>query len=138
MIDAGRVKEIILACLFGDNEDQSDMVMAKGITRTFGFHPGRLETHKAEIAEMLRQLPKEFHNDGWSFLNACVDHEGNQWGEHQNVEELFALGQAIGVVRCPLPREMWGMLPGGMPYYTIHGLGGTIEVQVPTITEETE
>lgn len=138
MIDAGRISEIVRACLFGRNEDQNDMVVAKGITRTFGFHPDRLEMHQAEVADMLRQLPEEFHNDGWSFLNACVDREGSQWGEHRNIEELFALGQAMEMVRCPLPKEMWSALPGGMPYYTIVGLGGTIDAQTPTITPEAE
>lgn len=136
MINAERISEIITACLFQNDEDTSSAVKVQGIVRNFGFHPGRLEEHKTEIAEILRQLPEGFHNDGWTFLNACIDREGNQWGEHSNVEELFALGQAIGVVQCSLPREMWHMLPGGMPYYNIIGLGGTIQAQTPTITQE--
>ena len=132
MIDASRISEIVKECLFKEDEDSSAAVVSAGVTRTFGFHPDRLKSHQAEVTEMLLQLPEEFHYDGWSFLNACVDREGNQWGDHPNVEELFVLGQAMGMVHCVLPREMWGMMPGGMPYYTVKA-GGTIHVETPVI-----
>ena len=35
------------------------------------------------------------------------------------MEELFCLGIAIGRVECLIPREMWKILPGGVPYYVI-------------------
>lgn len=53
---------------------------------------------------------------GSSFLNACVDRDGVQWGEHVNVDELVMLGQGIGKLKFCLPRERWDVFPGGMPY----------------------
>jgi hypothetical protein len=34
--------------------------------------------------------------------------------------QLFALGLGIGMVECQLPRELWDMLPGGVPYYVVN------------------
>lgn len=41
--------------------------------------------------------------------------EGNQWGEHLNMEQLVVLGVASGNLQYCLPKQMWSMLPGGMP-----------------------
>lgn len=117
-LTATRVYEVFLACLYKEGEDTSNHVKAEGITCLVGFNPDRLEEHRAEISEMLDELPEEF-KEGWSFLNACVDKNDRQWGEHKNVEQLFQLGIAIGRVKCLMPREIWAMLPGGMPYYTV-------------------
>jgi hypothetical protein len=54
-----------------------------------------------------------------SFLNACMTKDDNQWGEHQNMEQLLALGIAIGYARILLPRNMWSVLPGGVPYFSV-------------------
>ena len=137
MIEVTRLREIIRDCLFTNDEDTSTAILVEGVVRKFGFHPERLRQYKSEIADMLRQLPNEFHNDGWSFLNACVDQKGNQWGEHKDIEELFVLGEALGLVKCLMPRELWGVLPGGMPYYMTIGCGGNI-TPIPPIIEETE
>ena len=67
-------------------------------------------------------MPKKFNkNDsgGWSFLALCMDKNGEIWGEHESVEELICLGIAIGMVGYSTPREMWSILPGGMPYIWI-------------------
>ncbi|MEK7645754.1 MAG: hypothetical protein AAB374_01460 [Patescibacteria group bacterium] len=118
-----QVNAVFMDCLFKDGEDTSKHVKAEGITTTVGFHPERLESHKAEIEAMLDELPNEFKKSGgggWSFLNACNDKHGNQWtGFHQRMEQLFQLGIGIGKVQSQLPREMWLALPGGMPYYII-------------------
>jgi len=52
-------------------------------------------------------------------LNGCMDIHGNKWGEQIHVNELFCLGMGLGLVKCSLPREMWRVLPGGVPYFTI-------------------
>lgn len=123
VLDPERVNVMFVDCLFRDGEDTSKHVKAEGITRNVGFHPKRLESHKAEIEAMLDELPDEFKEGGgggMSFLNACNDKQGNQWtGLHQRMEQLFQLGIGIGKVQCLMPREMWGILPGGMPYYLI-------------------
>ena len=122
-LKAEHVNAVFMDCLFRDGEDTSKYVKAEGIVRNVGFHPERLESHKAEIVAMLDELPEQFQEksgDGWSFLNACMDKHGNQWtGFHRTMEQLFQLGIAIGKVKSLLPRKMWSALPGGMPYYVI-------------------
>lgn len=116
------VTRVFLDSLFKADEDKSKAVIVDGILGRFGFHPERLASHKQEIREMLSCLPDEFFANkggGWSFLNACYTRDGTHWGEHKNMDELFVLGAASGQVECLMPRPMWGVLPGGMPYYSI-------------------
>ena len=122
-INPDLVESVFVDCLFKKDEDQSGHVKAEGITMSVGFHPGRLEGNRAKIKEWLSSLPDEFKTSkggGWSFLNACNDKDGNQWtGLHQRMEQLFLLGIGIGKVKCLMSREMWAVLPGGMPYYSV-------------------
>lgn len=133
-LTAERVESIFTSCLFKDDEDKSEYVPAPGITTNVGFHPGRINGHKDEIAEMLNELSDEFQESsggGMSFLNACNDKHGVQWtGMHQTMEHLFQLGLAVGKVTCLMPREMWSALPGGMPYYVVNTNFKEIERQV--------
>ncbi len=121
-LNSDRVMEVTRECLFNDGEDMTDRVEVQGVLNQFGFHPGRLEEHREEIVSMLEELPEKFREEaggGWSFLQACVDKNGEQWtGLHRVMELLFVLGMGIGRVRYVLPRERWDQLPGKMPYYT--------------------
>ena len=118
------VEMIFLDCLFKEDEDHSDFIPAQGITSNVGFHPARLESHKEEIKSMLSELPETFMESsggGWSFLNACQNANGEQWtGLHQRMEQLFQLGIAIKAAKFLMPREMWKVLPGGMPYVSVN------------------
>lgn len=118
-----RVEEIFMGCLFSDDEDKSNMVVVEGVVMTVGFHPDRLESHRADVIELLSQLPDEFHSSsggGWTLLNACVTKDGVEWtGDQMTVDNLFILGMGLGVVSCLLPREVWSALPGGVPYYMV-------------------
>jgi len=125
-LTAANVEAIIKDCLFRDDVPQEEMmekaVIVDGIMHKWGFVPAKLEEHKQDIIDMLLQLPDEFmetKGGGMSFLNACVDKKGDQWGEHPSMDMLFSLGQAIKAVVCPLPRELWAVLPGNMPYYIV-------------------
>lgn len=125
-LTADNVRDIIKDCLFKDDIPQDELlskaVIVDGIMNKWGFVPEKLEAHKQEIIEMLSQLPEQFFEKtggGWSFLNACVRRDGTHWAEHPTMDMLFSLGQAIGAVRCALPREMWAVLPGNMPYYSV-------------------
>lgn len=124
------VAKTMMECLYKDEEigadptiPPPDAVLVHGVVSNFGFHPKRLEEHRADIESMLMQLPEPFMKSkggGWSFLNACNDKDGNQWtGFHRKMEELFALGMAIKKVECPMPRDFWSALPGGVPYFTV-------------------
>jgi len=121
-----RVSEIFENCLFKAKEIVGGKpivvpLVGKGVISDFGFHPTRLESYKTEIFEMLNDLPDSFKKSkggGMSFLNACMTKDDIQWGEHQNIEQLFALGEALKIISYPMPKDMWHILPGGMPYVT--------------------
>jgi hypothetical protein len=129
MLHADLVKNVFLDCMFRDEEvvdgvPIAEPVKVEGVVNNFGFHPTRLESHKEEIKSLLAELPKEFHQHtggGMSFLNACVDKDGNQWGEHRSIEQLMCLGIGVGAVMYCMPKEVWSVLPGGMPYFMVKG-----------------
>lgn len=124
VLDAEQVEQIFRDCMFQPDENPREYVPAPGITINVGFHPGRLEKYREEISKMLEELPdtfKESGGGGMSFLEACFDRHGTQWtGLHLRMEQLFQLGLAIGKVGCPMPRTLWGLLPGSMPYYVVY------------------
>jgi len=124
-LTAENVHAILMNCLFNDEEVKDgtpEHLIGEGVMRKVGFHPGRLQSHKAEIEEMADQLPDEFKKTGGggsSFLNACVTATGEQWGEHENVDELLCLGIAAEKIEYLMPRDQWHILPGGMPYFVV-------------------
>lgn len=116
------VKEVFMKCLFKEGEDTSNFIPAKSVMTNVGFNPERIKENESKIIELLSGLPDDFKTSGgggMSFLNACVDKSGNQWGEHQNIDQLLCLGIAIDKVSFPMPREFWNALPGGMPYVQV-------------------
>ena len=117
------VEQVFMDCLFKDGEKTDDHIKAEGITSTIGFHPDRLATHKKDVQSMLHCLPDDFHSKGgggMSFLNACNDKDGHQWTDfHQRMEQLFQLGIGLKLAKWQMPRQMWAMFPGGMPYVVV-------------------
>lgn len=100
-----------------DNSPPEDAILVEGIVSNFGFHPKRVAAHKDEISDVIKLMPEEFtKGGGWSFLNLCMDKDGNQWGEHRNMEQLVTLSIATDQGKYLMPREMWSAFPGGMPY----------------------
>lgn len=121
-LTAENVQTILFACLYQPGEDTSGHVKVHGVRGSLGFDPKRLAPNKPIIESLLKQLPVEFMRSGgggYTFLNGCITKDGEQWGEQSNVDELICLGLAIGKVSFPIPREMWGHLPGGVPYFTV-------------------
>lgn len=113
-LTAQNVEQLFAECTCPDGESVEGVVIRINL-KTSG--------REVEIGELLSQLPDEFHIDkggGWSFLNACNDRDGEQWtGFHATMEKLLMLGIASGQARILLPREMWDVLPGGMPYFAV-------------------
>lgn len=121
-LTAENVHNIMRDCMFEEREDKSNRVIVHGITSKFGMHPGRLESHREEIREMLSQLPSSFMKDsggGWHFTCAYQDNAGRHWGEHQDIEILLCLGMACGMARFQMPRDKWWIFPGGLPYFVV-------------------
>jgi len=118
---AKNVSKIFVGCLFKEDEEKINYVMAKGITITVGFHPKRLKQQKENIHNMLLQLPDSFiGGGGWSFLKMSLTKDNDIWtGLQQIMEQLLLLGLAIKKIEYCLPRSMWSSLPGGVPYLRI-------------------
>lgn len=132
VLNSDAVTALFMDSLFKDEELPEDgsapegAVMVEGIIHAVGFHPERLESHREEVKAMLLELPLPFRmsegekGGGWSFLNACNNKDDEQWtGFHAIMEQLFVLGIGLGLCEFQLPREVWSVLPGGMPYIGI-------------------
>jgi len=139
ILNADEVDAVYRDCLFREGElslidvekinageATPGVTITDGIMGRSGLSAAKLEFHKDEIIAMLHELPTEFLSaelgggGGWSFLNACMTRDGDQWtGFHVVMDQLFQLGQGVGAVQYLLPREMWSALPGGMPYLAV-------------------
>lgn len=126
---AAKVEAIILDCLYQKEElTEAELepggappgaILVEGLVRTFGLHPGRLESHREEVKAILLEMPAVFHKgngDGMSFLNLCNDKNENLWGQHRDMEALCCLAIGLGMGQFMLGREMWSVFPGGVPY----------------------
>lgn len=115
-LTAQAVKDLLNACSVpGDLHKQP----FQGIITFYMLSPDAVKAHHQDIKELLLELPEQFllsKGGGWSFLQAAFDKQGHHWGEHPDMEALITLGIAAGLVNFLLPREMWTMMPGGMPY----------------------
>ena len=113
------VELILQDCIGSDNDP-----VVEGVHQKLHLKQQKIEEHKNDIAEMLSCLPDNFLKSkgrGWTFLNMCNDKYGNQWtGLHHTMDVLVCLGIASGLISFCLPREMWSILPGGMPYIVIN------------------
>jgi len=122
-LTAEKVNNTFLACLFKENEDTKNHTIGEGVMMKVGFNPERLKENESLIIEMLNDLPDSFKKGsggGMSFLNMCQDKEDNQWADlHRTMDELVCLGNAIGKLSFPMPKEMWSILPGGIPYILV-------------------
>lgn len=126
-INPNRVEEIFKDCLYKDGEIKNgvpaDAIIVKGVAHSFGFHPERLQSHRGEIGQMLLLMDDSFlltKGGGMSFLNACKDRNGVLWtGLHLRMEQLFTMGEGLGIASKPLPDYLVAMMPGGMPYYIV-------------------
>jgi hypothetical protein len=123
ILTANNVHNIFTECLFEDSENKENHKIGEGVMVKVGFHPGRLEANNVFINEMLDELSDDFKEaggGGMSFLNMCNNKNGNQWADlHQTMDELVCLGNAIGKLSFTAPKDLWSVLPGGMPYLTI-------------------
>lgn len=116
------VREIFLDCLAG-TEDNPNLIKVEGVMNKVGLDKLKLEKYHNDIFDMLMQLPKEFRKTvggGYSFLAGCRNKDDQQWGEHINVDELMMLGIGIGKAEIMLPRDLWKILPGGVPYFVVY------------------
>lgn len=104
------------------DECVGDDLAGDGLVHKCTFSEEKIEANKAKIAELLGDLPDQFHakkGGGWSFLNACNDKRGDQWtGLHMTMEKLVCLGIAAGLAKW-LMKDMADVMPGGVPYFVV-------------------
>lgn len=118
------VKRVFIECLSNEKEgDNVRLVEAVHANVKMAMRCDKLKFYQEEIQGMLMQLPRKFRETdggGWSFLNLCTREDGTQWtGSHATMEQLVCLGIGCGKMKYLLPRSMWNILPGGMPYLAV-------------------
>lgn len=115
---SGLVDKAFRKCLFEEGEDTTKQVRVEGIMNNFSFHPQRLEEQRETVKTLLAELPEEFKK-GYTFLNFCTNKNGELWGEHRNCEQLIVMAIGLDLMSYCFPREMWAILPGGVPYIIV-------------------
>lgn len=120
-LDSEDVMSLYRECLASKNSTET--IEVEGIRTKSAFDTEKIIKAKPQIRMMLNELPAPFFEStggGYSFLAACNDKNDRQWADlHSTMETLFTLGLACGYVTLLLPRDMWHVLPGGVPYYMI-------------------
>ena len=112
-------QKAFMDCLFKKGEDTTNHVKVEGLTSMFGLHPQRLEEKRELVLALLAELPAEF-KEGWTFLNLCTTKDGEQWTDmHRICEQMVVMAIGLGLMEYCIPREMWKILPGGVPYLII-------------------
>lgn len=118
------IDSLFTSCLFLDGEPTQGAVLADGITARFGFHPERLQAAVPELRALVGcTVPDAFMSDiggGASFLDLAFDRVGCHWAEHPTLQQLVVMCIAAGLADYCLPRDMWAVLPGGVPYVAFH------------------
>ena len=131
LINPERIHEIFNDCLFKEDENHSEHLPAEGLTISVGLHPERTENHASEVYEILMNLPSEFQEKtggGWSFLYMCMDKDGNHCMEQSTAQELLLLGIATGWMSILMPRAIWSIFPGGVPYVMVNAQRNVVNV----------
>lgn len=118
-----RVDQLLNLCFVSNEPTEGTIAVLDSVTAPCYMDSALIAEHKAEIDAMLMQLPDNFmasKGGGYSFIAAAYTNTGEQWtGLQANVAALFVLGLATGKVKLLLPRDMWDLLPGNVPYYIV-------------------
>lgn len=121
MIDSKKLFEVFQDCLMSkkdivNGKAKVEYIVIEGIINRYCLDKGKLKKHEEFIKEFIKELPDEFVQ-GWSFLNLCCDEENEQWtSSNIGAEQLMVLAMGINKAQYLVPRTMWDMLPGRVPY----------------------
>ena len=106
--------------MFEEAEKEDGDLVGDGLGSKMCFDSTKI--NKDDLYSMLDELPdsfKEGGGGGMSFLNGCMTKDDHQWGEQVHVARLISMGIACGFVKYCMPKEMWSILPGGVPYFKV-------------------
>ena len=106
------VYNIFYDCLINNNEE-CDYKEVEVISSIFRFNKDKLKQYKNDIFNLIEQLPDM--ESGIAFMNLYLKKDSTKWGSLVDAEYLLALGLATENLVYFLPKEMWPMLPFGMP-----------------------
>lgn len=114
------VHTIIKDCLYASPDDvpadKSAVALVEGVHLRLGFDPAAVERSRARIDALIDAVVADEFYEGMSFLRLCYDRSGSLWGQHRDMDALLCLGIAVKRAKILLPREMWFVMPGGVPY----------------------
>lgn len=114
------VHTLIQDCLYASPDDvpadKNAVALVEGVHLRFGFDPTAVERNRARIDALIDAVVPDRFYEGMSFLQLCEDRSGAQWGEHRDMDALLCLSIAVKRAKILLPREMWFVMPGGVPY----------------------
>lgn len=118
-LDSKVVMELGKSCMFSDEDIPKGGQPPKeywadghGIVHHLIFDKRKIEKHREEIKDLLKELPEAFFDkNGECFINMPFDKNKRQWGEQNHAEMLFSLGVAAGYIWF-LPRELWAISYG--------------------------
>lgn len=118
--------ELIRYCLFkeeelpGQGRIPDGAVLVEGLTGRFYFHPIRLKEIKSKVKALIKNLvqPSFFTSQGggMSFLKLVEAKDGTIWGEQRSANVLLCLAVALNEATILVPRHLWYLFPGGVPY----------------------
>ena len=113
------VQHVLTTCLYVRPMSKAilehEPLIVEGYVHRFEFDRHMLNKERKHIEEMLAELPEEFKR-GNSFMEMYHKRNGEQWtGVMKPMEDLMALGIAVGKISYMQPRDIWWSLPGGMP-----------------------
>ncbi len=120
-LTAQNVNNVFLECLANKHEE---MTVVEGVKIKAGFNLAKIKENHCKIHSMLECLDDNFFagaGGGWTFLKICADKHGTLWtGDHSQCDRLICLGIAANLLTFTLPRDLWSVLPGEMPYITVY------------------
>ena len=113
------VKEAFEGSLYKEGDNIATAISVEGIVHTYMFNPERLEKMRASILEVVAMLPERF-NQGYTFLDLCKTKDDELWTDNQFVsEQLVVMSIGLGLMEYCFSRDVWKMLPGGVPYIIV-------------------
>ncbi len=113
------VEETFKKSLYREGESVTETIEIDGVAHKYAFNVERLKEQKETVEALVAELPAEF-KQGWTFLNLCMTKDGGQWtGLQLRSEQLMVMAIALDLMKYCLPKNMWFVLPGGVPYVIV-------------------
>jgi len=125
-LSTNNVISIFDNCLSNKYTKKENILNVKSVNFNIKFDLEKILKNTNDINSMINELPNNFKENiggGWSFLNIIINNKGEIWtSEHIIADKLVSLGLATNKLSFLLEKDVWKILPGGMPYIIIHDI----------------